>query len=261
VKLYNLLVPKQNRLPLVADLPHSGTCVPRNIDKQFKQDSRPILTEMDPHLDKLYDFLPELGITMLQATHSRYVVNLNRGLKTPLFGPQTISVISQENSWKSALYDVRPEQNEIEKRINSYYIPYHQRLTQILNKMIRDYSRVYLLDLHSFGTHLAFPLADVCLGNVNDTTCSERLIACFERALRKHDFTVTRNERFIGGYITRHYGRLDNIEALQIELRFSAYLDGDDFGEEEITEWDSAKFWNTKKKLRKVFADVIEELF
>ncbi len=261
MKLYNLLVPAQIRLPIVANLPHSGTYVPRNIDKQFKRDPRPILTEMDPHLDKLYNFLPELGITVLQATHSRYVVNLNRGLKAPLFGPQTSSVISQENSWKSALYNVEPEQNEIEERINRYYIPYHQRLTQILNKMIRDYRRVYLLDLHSFGTHLAFPLADVCLGNVNDTTCSERLMACFERALRKHGFSVTRNERFIGGYITRHYGNMDNVEALQIELRFSAYLDGEDFGEEEVTEWDSEKFRSAKKRLRKVFSDIIGQLF
>jgi len=215
---------------------------------------------MDPHLDKLYNFLPELGITVLQATHSRYVVNLNRGLKAPLFGPQTSSIISQENSWKSALYDIEPDQNEIEGRVNRYYLPYHQRLTQILNKMVRDFGRVYLFDLHSFGTHLAFPLADVCLGNVNDTTCSERLMACFEKALLKHGFSVTRNERLIGGYITRHYGNMDNIEALQIEIRFSAYLDGEDFSEEEITEWDSDKFWSARERLRKVFGDVIEEL-
>jgi len=259
VKLYSLLVPAQTRLPIVASLPHSGTYVPRSVYKQFKRDPKPILTDMDWHLKKLYDFLPELGITVVQATHSRYVVNLNREVKAPLFGPQVLSVVSQENAWESGLYDTEPEQSEIEERINKYYIPYHKRLTQILNKMIREFHRVFLLDLHSFG--VARLLSDICLGNVNETTCSEHLIGCFERALRKYDFSVTRNERLIGGYITRHYGNMENIEALQIELKFTAYLDREYFGEEEITEWDSDKFWNAKKRLRKVFVDVIKELF
>ena len=123
--------------------------------------------------------------------------------------------------------------------------------------MIRDFGSVYLLDLHSY---LAGPLADVCLGDVNGTTCSERLTGCLERALRKHDFSVTRDEKWIGGHITRHYGNMDNVEVLQIELRFPAYLEGQDFGEEEITEWDSEKFRDAKKRLRRVFSDVLDEL-
>jgi len=257
VKLYNLFVPTQIRLPVVADLPHSGTYVPRNIDKQFKRDPRLILPNMDWHLDKLYDFLPELGITVLQATHSRYVVNLNRGLRPPLFGPEKSSVISKESTLGSALYNTELNQSEIEERITRYYTPYHERLNQILKKIIRDFGHVYLFDLHSFFTG---PLADVCLGNVNGTTCSERLTGCFERALRKHNFSVTRNEVWIGGYITRHYGNMDNVESLQFEIKFPAYLDGQDFGEEEITEWDSDKFRGAKKRLRKVFGDALKEL-
>jgi N-formylglutamate deformylase len=258
VKLYNLFVPKQIRLPVVADLPHSGTYVPPNIVKQFRRDPRVILPNMDWHLDKLYDFLPELGITVLQATHSRYVVNLNRGLQPPLFGPEKSSVISKQNTLGNALYNRELNQSEIEERITRYYTPYHERLKQIIKKIIRDFSRVYLFDLHSFFTG---PSADVCLGNVNGTTCSERLIGCFETALRKHDFSVTRNEVWIGGYITRHYGNMDNVESLQIEIRFPAYLDGQDFNEEEIKEWDSDKFRSAKKRLRKVFSYVLEELF
>jgi N-formylglutamate deformylase len=257
IKLYNLLVPVQIRHPVVANLPHSGTYVPRNIDKQFKQDARTVLPNMDWHLDKLFSFLPELGITVLQATHSRYVVNLNRELRPPLFGPEKSSVISRETTQGSVLYEMEPTQSEVEERINKYYIPYHKQLTQILGKMIRYFDRVYLLDLHSF---FAGPLADVCLGNVNETTCSERLVACFERALRKHDFSVTRNEVWTGGYITRHYGDMDNVEALQIEIKFTAYLEGEYFGEEEITKWDSDRFRSAKKRLKKVFSDAVDEL-
>lgn len=258
VKLYNLLVPTQVRLPVIADLPHSGTYVPRNIDKQFKPYPRKVLPNMDWHLDKLFDFLPELGITMLQATHSRYVVNLNRELRQPLFGPEKSSVISKESTLGSTLYEMEITQSEAEERINKYYIPYHKQLAEILGKMIREFGKAHLLDLHSF---FAGPLADVCLGNANETTCSEHLIGCLEKAFRKHDFSVTRNEVWTGGYITRYYGNMDSIEALQIELRFPAYLDGEYFGEEEVTNWDSDRFRSAKKRLQKAFNDAIDELF
>ena len=257
MNLFNLLAPGQIRHPVVADMPHSGTHVPRNIDSQFKQDPRAILPNMDWHLDKLYDFLPELGITVLEATHSRYVVNLNRGLRPPLFGPESSSVISRNTTQGSILYEMEPTQNEIEERINRYYIPYHEQLAELLGKTIQEFGRVYLLDLHSF---FKGPTADICLGNDNDTTCSEHLVACFERALRQHDFSVTKNEVWTGGYITRHYGNMDNVEALQIEIRFTAYLEGEYFGEEEITKWDSDKFRSAKKRLQKVFSDAIDEL-
>lgn len=242
----------------MANLPHSGTYVPPNVRKQYKRDSRPTLAPIDWHLEKLYDFLPQLGITMIQATHNRYVVNLNRGLKEPLFGPENSSVVPYENAFKSPLYDGEVNQSEIEERITRYYTPYHERLKKVLQKMARDYRRVYLLDLHSY---FAGPVIDVCLGNVNGATCSEMLMECFETALKRHAFSVVRNDKWIGGHITRHYGNMDNIESLQIELRFPAYLDRKFFGEEEIRAWDSDKFRSAKERLRKVFIDVLKELF
>lgn len=258
MKLYNLHVPAQVCLPVIASLPHSGTHVPRNVNQHFKRDLGPILTPVDWYLEILYDFLPELGITVLQATHSRYVVNLNRELKAPLFGPEPTSIVPDVTCFGRPLYDSEPAQSEVEERITRYYVPYHRRLARILKKAIRDSGRAYLLDLHSY---FMGPPVDVCLGNASETTCSERLIGSFERALRKHDFRVTRNEVWTGGYITRHYGAMADTEALQVELRFPVYLEGDTFGEEEIPAWDSDKFWNTKARLRRVFSDLINELF
>lgn len=257
MKLYNLFIPTEVKVPLVASLPHSGTYVPPNVQRQFGKDPQPVLAPVDWHLDKLYDFLPELGITVIQATHSRYVVNLNRGLEEPLFGPENTSVVSCENCFKTPLYNGEVDIGEIDRRIKKYYLTYHNRLKEIINKLIREYGKAYLLDLHSFYFG---PAENVCLGNVNETTCSELLIGSFEKALKKYDFSVVRNEKWLGGYITRYYGSMDNVEALQIELRFPAYLDRESFEEEEITEWDSDKFRNARKRMRKVFSDVLSEL-
>ena len=258
LKLYNLYNPLSERFPLFASLPHSGTHVPPAIAKQFKQDPGPVLAPVDWHLERLYDFLPELGITLLQATHSRYVVNLNRSLEAPLFGPEPTSVIPDMTCFGSPLYNYEmPDKDEVEERVTNYYLPYHRRLSQSLRQLINDFGRVYLIDLHSYYRG---PQVDVCLGNVNDTTCSEGLIGVFETALRRQSFDVTRNDVWIGGYITRHYGSMDNTETLQIELRFPAYLEGDTFEEDEVPDWDSMKFREARERLRCVFREVIDEL-
>ena len=43
------------------------------------------------------------------------------------------------------------------------------------------------------------------------------------------------NERFIGGYITRNYGSMTNVHAVQLELNRSTYMD------EEKLQWDDGK--------------------
>jgi N-formylglutamate deformylase len=258
LKLYNLYLPLAERYPLIASIPHSGTYIPRKIRNQFMFDPGPVLAPVDWYLDKLYDFLPGLGATVIQATHSRYVVNLNRDLQPPLFGPEPLSVVPDNTCFGRPLYNRDPEQSEVEERIKRFYLPYHRRLAGILDEMVREYGRVYLLDLHGYYRG---PPVDVCLGNCNETTCSERLIGGFERLFLKYYFNVTRNEVWTGGHITRYYGNTDSVESLQIELWFPSYLDGRDFGEEEVPQWDSEKFREAKERLRRVFADVIKELF
>jgi N-formylglutamate deformylase len=160
MKLYNLLAPNKSKVPILASIPHSGIYIPPTINRQFKQNPRPILTNMDWHLDKLYDFL-------------------NREVKEPLFGPNVSSVISQDNTQGSPLYDTEPTKGEIETRIAKYYYPYHDKLRTVLEGMIKEFGQAVLFDLHSY---FLYPLTDICLGNCNGTTCSERALTSIARA-------------------------------------------------------------------------------
>jgi N-formylglutamate deformylase len=259
VKLYDLCVPPEDRVPLVASLPHSGSFVPPEVNGQFDADPRPALVPLDWHLDKLYDFLPELGITVIRATHSRYVVNLNRSLTEPLFGPERSCVIPENTCFGKPLFDRPPSREKIRRRLDRYYTPYHRELAGIIENILRDFGHVYLVDLHSYYRG---PEVDVCLGDVNGTTSSGRFTGTFENCYRQNGFDVVRNELWVGGYITRHYGSLENVEALQIELRFPAYLEGrSTFEEDEVPACDSDKFWGTRSRVRRVFASVVRELF
>jgi N-formylglutamate deformylase len=257
VKVFNLALPDHNRVPVVASLPHSGTHVPRRLFKQFRQDPPPVFAPVDWHLDEVYRFLPGLGIVTIQATHSRYVVNLNRGLTPPFFGPERESVVPRSNCFAHPLYDREPPEDEVRERIEKYYLPYHQRLERILRKTIQDFGRAYLVDLHSYYKG---PEYDVCLGDVNGTSCSELLTGSFERAFQHQGFSVVRNEMWLGGHITRHYGSMNNVEAVQIELHFPAYLEGESFGENEVPGYDSEKFRGVRERLRSVFIAAVDML-
>ena len=62
--IINLTKPTVSPLPVLANLPHSGLFVPEAIRSQLTEVHQTFLPHQDWHLERLYDFLPELGITM-----------------------------------------------------------------------------------------------------------------------------------------------------------------------------------------------------
>ena len=68
---------RQGTVPLLVSMPHVGT----HISPEIAADMTPAalqLPDTDWHLEQLYDFLQELGASVLIATHSRYAIDLNR---------------------------------------------------------------------------------------------------------------------------------------------------------------------------------------
>jgi len=250
---YHVRIPKRILYPIIATIPHSGTYIPDAIERRFKQ-PRPPLANSDWHLDKLYDFLPDLGVTVLQATHSRYVVDVNLALKVPLYGSYKPCVIYEETTFGKPLYDEPLTLPEITERIDRYYHPFHDQLTHLLEQMLQRSGKAYLLDLHSFFIQSA---CDICLGNQRNHTSSRALIDAVESAFQQVKFTVGKNEVLLGGYITQHYGNKQNVESLQIELRYPTYLDKEEWGEEEAVDWESPRFRAAQTRLRDVFASIV----
>ncbi len=171
--IFNLIRPTVSSLPVLANLPHSGLFVPDVIRGQLTEVHQNFLPHQDWHLDRLYDFLPALGITMLQATHSRYVVDLNRSLKPPYFGNFWRSVVSEKTAFNVPLYATRPTPEDVEQRLEDYYRPYHAGLEAQIDQLVEHFGKVYLLDLHSFSGPIT---DDICLGNANGKSCSDFFI-------------------------------------------------------------------------------------
>lgn len=255
--LFTVRSPLGSPLPIVANLPHSGLQVPADIAATFTPQQRQTLPNSDWHLQALYDFLPSLGITVMQANYSRYVVDLNRALKPPLFGSFWSAVVPEQTAFKKEIYTQKPTKSEVRSRIDQYYTPYHSRLAELLNDAIAQHDKVYLLDLHSF---MGLITDDVCLGNANGETCSENLLTAVESSFAQQQFQVVKNKVFSGGYITRHYGEYSAVEALQIELRYTNYLPDDQLEVEAIPQWQGDKFEQTQTRLRDVFEEIIKAI-
>lgn len=272
-------------MPIIANLPHSGLQVPEHIAQHFTSEHLQSLPNSDWHLQELYRFLPSLGVTVMQANYSRYVVDLNRALKPPFLGSFWSAVVPEQTAFKQPIYTRKPSRSKVRDRIEHYYTPYHQKLTALLNEKITQFGYVYLLDLHSF---MGLITDDVCLGNANGTTCGPHLIESAEAAFAQQGYQVVKNKVFTGGYITRHYGQQNTggqqntrqktggqrntdltsprrreqqpVEALQIEIRYPTYLSNDEIERAAIPSWQGPLFEQAQSQLKRVFEALIASL-
>ncbi len=257
MRVYIRHAPKRKVVPIVASLPHSGLYVPPEIDRLFTRRHRSWLRNTDWHLPQLYSFLPELGVKMLEATHSRYVVDLNRAPSGELYGSFARAVVAAATADGAPIYAEPPDPRDLASRVVSYHAPYHAALRGILAGAVKRFGRVLLLDLHSFMGPIN---NDVCIGDRWGSSCSADVSASFYDALRAEGFDVVRNAPFAGGYIVRAYANPPTIETLQLELRYTTYLDCAKIDEPGRPELDPARVAAAQARLRPAMDRAIESL-
>lgn len=241
MKLFELI---RGDSPLVIDVPHAGTFVPPGIAARLSPSAR-ALPDTDWHVEKLYAFSPAGGATLVVATHSRIVVDLNRDpTGAALYpGADNTELCPTRTFDNAAIYaagDV-PGAAEITARRASYFDPYHAVLAAEIERVRARHGYAVLLDGHSIRSEVprffAGRLPDLNLGTADGRSCAADLAHRAERALISTSFTHVVNGRFKGGYVTRHYGNPgEHVHALQLEMAESAYMD-----ETPPYRWDPAR--------------------
>jgi len=220
--------------PLLIDVPHCGTFVPPDIADGLTSAGRRLL-DTDWHVEKLYDFAPRLGASMLTATHSRYVADLNRDPDgVPLYpGADNTEVCPLRTFHDEPIWEAgrAPDAAEIRRRVETYWRPYHVQLAADIAAIRARFGFCILVDGHSIFARLprffAGTLPDLNLGTAEGRSCAPSLqLRAAEVLASAGSFTHVVNGRFKGGYITRHYGKpSDGVHTLQLEMAMSAYLD------------------------------------
>jgi len=220
--------------PVIVDVPHAGTFAPSALGARLTSAAR-AWPDTDWHVEKLYAFAPGEGATLLCATHSRYVVDLNRDPSGAALyaGADNTELCPTRTFAGEAVYEEgsAPAQEELAQRIATYFSPYHATLAVEIERVRARHGYAVLLDGHSIRSEVprffAGRLPDLNLGTADGASCASALQAQAAGVLADATgLTHIVNGRFKGGWITRRYGRpAEDIHALQLEVGQRCYMD------------------------------------
>ncbi|MGI9302623.1 MAG: N-formylglutamate deformylase [Gammaproteobacteria bacterium] len=222
--------------PVLMSIPHVATEIPADIAARMTVAGKAV-PDTDWHLERLYDFAAELGIGVLQAVYSRYVIDLNRAPDgKPLYPGTSNTELVPTSTFASHNIYVQgeaPDDNEIAERCATHWLPYHDCLARELSALKGKHGIAVLFDCHSIRSHVPRffegKLPDFNLGTASNSSCASELRDRLSATLAGHgDYTLAVDGRFKGGYITRHYGQpQEGIHAFQLELSLATYMNED----------------------------------
>ena len=220
--------------PMLVSMPHIGTLIPPELQSNFVPRALDV-EDTDWHLARLYDFLPALGVSVLQPKYSRYVIDLNRPPDdTPMYAGAANTELCPTHFFNGdALYQtgLQPSPQEVQRRRNTYWQPYHDALVNELQRIKAQHGFVLLWDAHSIRSQIPWlfdgKLPDLNIGTASGAAAAVSISDAAAGAVGRagSSFTHVVNGRFKGGYITRHYGQpAQHIHAIQLEKCQSLYM-------------------------------------
>lgn len=220
-------------LPIVCGIPHCGTRMPAEIEARLRatMTGQPMC---DWHLAELYSGLPGMGITLVHAVYSRFIVDLNRppdgGALYP--GRYETGLVPESTFSGALIWHEPPLPGEVEEWRRRYHEPYHAALAAEIDAAVAAHGRCWFLDLHSVASHATKVhgelIHDIYLGDRDGSTNDGALTDLIQRGMEEQGQEVERNDPYKGGYNTAHYGSRTDVEALQIEMIQDCYMDQDD---------------------------------
>jgi len=218
--------------PLIVSMPHTGTRIPPDIEARL---TSPWMARKDAdwHVEKLYDFAPMLGATIVRTTVSRTVVDVNRDPSgASLYPGQATTELCPTITFDGEpLYrnGLAPDATEIGRRRATWFEPYHAALAGEVSRLREQHSKIVLFEAHSIRSNIPrlfeCELPNFNIGTNSGASCDRALTQAVEAACENTAFSRVTNGRFKGGWTTRHCGRpQDGVHAIQLELACRGYM-------------------------------------
>jgi len=224
---------KQSDSPLVISVPHDGALIPEDILVTMNADVINS-TDRDYLIGDVFEF-SGMSYSKIKANYSRHVIDLNRPASgEALYQGQTETELCPTSTFDfHAIYKTgcQPNESEIQRRIKTYWQPYHSQLIQLIEKARAQFGYCLLIDAHSIDNRVPRffngQLPDINVGTFESKSCAPEIEQLLMAELSKQSqFNFVANGRFKGGFITRNYGHPDKaVHAIQLEHAKSCYLD------------------------------------
>ena len=247
---YEINRPQQQMVPIVFASPHSGAFYPPEFIAAAKLDPLHLRRSEDAFMHQIFAAAPAYGAPLIAANYPRAFVDPNREpyeLDPDMFhdplpdyvnatSPRVaggLGTVARVIANGEEIYGDKLPFAEAERRIETYYKPYHAALNALLDETQDRFGAYLLIDCHSMPS-VGGPMdndpglqrVDFVLGDGYGTSCAPAVTHHVEATLKELGFVVTRNNPYAGGFTTRHYGNpAQNRHTLQIEINRALYLD------------------------------------
>ena len=239
------------RTPLVLDSPHSGTVYPGDFAAALPLE---VLRQAeDTHVEKLYDFAPELGIGWVEAHFPRIYLDPNRDtteIDVTMFDEAWPHPVTEDEVvlqkvrlgkgliWRYTdegvpIYDRQLTVQEINQRIEHYWKPYHDAVAREINAAHARHGYSIHINCHSMPSvaashatlHPGIKHADFVIGDRDGTTSDAALSQKIVEFLRARGYDVEYNHPYKGVELVRRYGKPDeHRHSIQIEINRQLYM-------------------------------------
>lgn len=227
---------------LILASPHSGTHLPAD----FLAGSRlagPELRRMeDAHVGALLAPCARSGIPVLEATHSRAVIDLNRAedeLDPGMFVGRVVAVPRLTDRVRRGyglfprvvapnqpIHAARLPPTVAAARLDALHRPWHDALARGLEAACSRHGFALLLDVHSMPPLDGVAPPQLVLGDLHGRSAAPALVNWLEQAFAGEGLKVGRNSPYAGGHTTERHGRpAEGLHCVQLEFDRTLYMD------------------------------------
>ena len=247
IPAFEVRSPAFQTAPFVFNSPHSGRHYPQRFLDMSRLDATMIRRSEDCYVDELFSGVVTCGAPLLTANFPRAYLDVNRepweldprmfsepvppyaNIRSPRVagGLGTVPKLVGEGM---DIYQGRLPLAEAVSRIETIYVPYHERLKRLVIDTHCTFGHGILIDCHSMpagvrsGDGALRP--DFIIGDRFGVSAASALTECVIGLLAARGYCVLHNKPYAGGFITEHYGRpAQGLHALQIEINRSLYMD------------------------------------
>ena len=239
---FTVTEPTAEETPLTVEIPHAGLAVDGPSLSLLVAPARSIGRDADLYVDELYAEAGSAGATVITSHVSRYVCDLNRSERdvdaesvegAPSHARATRGIIWRLTSEGARVLDAPLSRAELERRLDTYYRPYHHALAAIIERKRARFGFAIVLAAHSMPSvgraghgDPQIVRADVVPGTRARTSAAAAFIDCVESRARNAGLSVSHDDPYQGGYTTQHYGRPSaKVHVVQVELARRLYMD------------------------------------